>query len=244
MSNKKLPHETWAKFYDFVYESHFGIHYNQFTTNTLQEIDKFASGNQTILDLGAGTGRLSIPLAQKGFDVIAVEPSSSMTQEIQRKIVEKGVEIEMHISDIASYSGRKVDAAICVFTVLNYITTEDAFEKSIRNIKEHLNTGGKFFFELGDAVFNYPKQGTQKPEFSRQIQLIPTNENGLYRYSEKTNFKFDNETFEYEDDFDLRRWSIEFVDKLLKKEGFVCIKDNYPQFSSTGAHYFLYQLNN
>ena len=244
MNNNKLPHDSWAKFYDFVYGTHFGNLYNQFTDITLLEIEKFTNTGQTILDLGAGTGRLSIPLAKKGFHVIAVEPSTSMADVIQRKMLDQKVEIDMHISDIASFSSRKVDAAICVFTVLNYITLEESFEKSIRNVKEHLNTGGKFFFELGDAVFNYPNQGIQKHEFSRQIQLVPTNKNGLYRYSEKTNFKFGNDPLEYEDEFDLRRWDIEYVDELLKKEGFVCIKDNYPQFAGTGANYFLYQLNN
>ena len=65
MNNNSLPHDSWAKFYDFVYESHFGLLYNHFTSITLQEIEKITKQNQTILDLGAGTGRLSIQLAQK-----------------------------------------------------------------------------------------------------------------------------------------------------------------------------------
>jgi len=40
-----------------------------------------------IVDFGAGTGRLSIPLSRKGFDVTAVEPCENMLNQLKRKDV-------------------------------------------------------------------------------------------------------------------------------------------------------------
>src|SRR5512133_3100816 len=42
--------------------------------HAIDAIAAAAGGGPRLLDLGAGTGRLSGPLVQKGFDVVAVEP--------------------------------------------------------------------------------------------------------------------------------------------------------------------------
>lgn len=41
--------------------------------------------NARILDIGAGTGRVAIPLATRGCDVVAVEPAAGMLAELRRK---------------------------------------------------------------------------------------------------------------------------------------------------------------
>jgi SAM-dependent methyltransferase len=45
-----------------------------------------AGGGPRLLDVGAGTGRLSGPLLQKGFDVVAVEPLDAMRAILTRNI--------------------------------------------------------------------------------------------------------------------------------------------------------------
>lgn len=58
----KQPHDNWGTYYDFVYEQTFGSFYNNLTTETLNVINQILPKG-TILDFGAGTGRLSFPLA-------------------------------------------------------------------------------------------------------------------------------------------------------------------------------------
>ncbi|MEX0667510.1 MAG: class I SAM-dependent methyltransferase, partial [Acidimicrobiia bacterium] len=49
-------------------------------TPTLEVVARRAGQGGTILDIGAGTGRASLPLAQAGHPVTAVEPSPTMLE--------------------------------------------------------------------------------------------------------------------------------------------------------------------
>jgi predicted RNA methylase len=55
----------------------FGRFYDELTRQTLEQIATLGS-KLRIADFGAGTGRLSLPLAAAGHTVSAVEPSASM----------------------------------------------------------------------------------------------------------------------------------------------------------------------
>ena len=79
------PHDSWAEVYDRVYEESFGNFYNDLTATTLSVIDELAFPGCDILDLGAGTGRLAIPLSQSGFQVTAVDASVGMLDVLKRK---------------------------------------------------------------------------------------------------------------------------------------------------------------
>ena len=50
-----------------------------------------ASGS--ILEIGCGTGRVTIPLASAGFDIIGLDVSSSMLEEARRKAEDQGLSI-------------------------------------------------------------------------------------------------------------------------------------------------------
>jgi len=114
-----MPHETWAQCYDYAYENTFGCLYGKLTTLTLDAICSHIEPSASVVDFGAGTGRISIPLAQRGYSVTSVEPCREMTQELQRKAKEENVKIETIIQGMQDFDGKKkFDMAICVFTVL------------------------------------------------------------------------------------------------------------------------------
>jgi SAM-dependent methyltransferase len=50
----------------------------RYDARTIDAIAAAAGGGPRLLDVGAGTGRLSGPLLEKGFDVVAVEPLDAM----------------------------------------------------------------------------------------------------------------------------------------------------------------------
>jgi SAM-dependent methyltransferase len=59
-----------------------------------------------ILDLGAGTGRISIPLASAGHDVIAVDLEPALLAELERRAAADGVDVRTVAAD-----GRALEAA-------------------------------------------------------------------------------------------------------------------------------------
>ena len=129
----KQPHDNWGTYYDFVYEQTFGSFYNNLTIETLKTINKILP-NGSIIDFGAGTGRLSFPLSVQGYSVIAVEKSKGMIDEFKRKSIIGNFDIPMHHCSISDYQNGRTDLAIALFTVLSYSITEGELSKIIKSI--------------------------------------------------------------------------------------------------------------
>ena len=238
----KQPHDNWGAFYDFVYEQTFGSFYTGFTTETLGVINKILP-NGTILDFGAGTGRLSLPLTEQGYTVIVVEKSKGMTDEFIRKSNDYNFEIDIQNCSIAEYQNGKADLAIALFTVLSYSITEDELAKNIKNICNHINSNGYFFFDLPNTVFFNSGRLTniQTNNFKRIVDLTTSNENDIYTYKEFCSGIYNGQDFSYDDEFKIRYWSIVTLDKILIENGFIDTLKTFPQFNSTGSTYKLYR---
>ena len=122
------PHSSWAEVYDLACETTFSTHYEQLTKNTLRVIGDRITPPAKIVDFGAGTGRLSIPLAERGFEVTAVEPCSAMLKQLERKSQQCTLHtVNLKMEDFAG--GGNFDMALCVFTVLLYLLDDDSLTK-------------------------------------------------------------------------------------------------------------------
>jgi len=238
----KQPHDNWGTYYDFVYEQTFGNFYYNFTIETLNVIDKILP-NGTILDFGAGTGRLSIPLTKRGYNVIAIEKSIGMLDEFKRKLQGQNSDIEIFNCSISEYDNGKADLAIALFTVLSYSITEEELSENIRNICKHVKPNGYFFFDLPNTFFFNSKILTNidtKP-FKRLVELIGDNENDIYTYNEQCSGIFKGQEFNYQDQFKIRYWRLHTLDQLLRENGFRDTLKAFHQFNSTGSTYKLYK---
>ena len=80
------PHDSWSKVYDRVYETSFGEMYEDLTQATLDFIKAYPIGF-TNFDIGAGTGRMSIPLSNLGYQITAVDASKEMLRILKTKIL-------------------------------------------------------------------------------------------------------------------------------------------------------------
>jgi SAM-dependent methyltransferase len=242
-STHKFPHDNWAEYYDYVYEKTYGSVYEGFTKTSLDTIlGLIVNKPSALLDFGAGTGRLSIPLALKNFDVISVEQSLPMLDVLKRKSKGLNLEIETHNCSIQNYNGRSTDLAICVFTVLNYITDSSELQKICDNAYNHLKNGGLFFFDLADSGFfnNGESTSIERGNLKRVIKIIHDHDN-VFTYIESCNGILNGRNFEYNDKFPLRYWEHDEVHQLLVNSGFTRVLKTFPQFNNTGSEYFLYQ---
>ncbi|MDO9355518.1 MAG: class I SAM-dependent methyltransferase [Solirubrobacteraceae bacterium] len=64
-----------------------------------------------ILDLGAGTGRVSIPLAAAGHDVLAVDLDPDLLEELERRAGEQSLKIETVAADLRMLDAQLPDDA-------------------------------------------------------------------------------------------------------------------------------------
>src|SRR5829696_10123599 len=98
-----------------------------------------------IVEWGAGTGRLAIPLAKAGFGVTGVEVSEGMIERARKK----SKAVEWAQGDIRSTKlGRRYRLAVCAFnSFLCLLSVEDALA-FLRNAREHLEPGGLLGIEV------------------------------------------------------------------------------------------------
>jgi SAM-dependent methyltransferase len=106
------------------------------------------AGSGHALELAIGTGRIGLPLSQRGVPVHGIELSQAMAARLRGK--PGGDAIAVTIGDMAT---TRVDGtftlAYLVFNTINNLTTQDAQVACFRNVAEHLAPGGCFVIETG-----------------------------------------------------------------------------------------------
>jgi SAM-dependent methyltransferase len=83
----------------------------RYDDHAIDAIAAAAGGGPRLLDIGAGTGRLSGPLLEKGFDVVAVEPLDAM-----REILALNIGLDRALAGRAEelpLPDASVDGAVC-----------------------------------------------------------------------------------------------------------------------------------
>ena len=238
------PHDHWAAYYDCVYKRTYGAIYDNLTTLSLDTIKKIIP-KATIHDLGAGTGRLSIPLAKEGYQVTAVESSAPMCEIIRQKAKEQGLTLDVICDDIATYKHTKTDFAMTLFTVLSYALSEEGIRSVFENIKYHLNPNGYFFFDLpGEIFFNRTNILAKiEPNFKRVINLKATPVENIFSYQEQCSGTCcEGPDFAYKTDFEIRHWREDYILNLLNELGFTDTGTKYPALDQSGSTYHLFQL--
>jgi SAM-dependent methyltransferase len=83
----------------------------RYPADVIEDIATAAGGGPRLLDVGAGTGRLSGPLLQAGYDVVAVEPLDAM-----RAILARNIGAERALAGHAEalpLDDASVDGAVC-----------------------------------------------------------------------------------------------------------------------------------
>ncbi|HEY2939107.1 MAG TPA: class I SAM-dependent methyltransferase [Gaiellaceae bacterium] len=116
------------------------------------------AGSGRALELGIGTGRIALPLAQRGVRVHGIELSNAMVARLRAK--PGGEEIGVTIGD---FSTTTVDGtfsvAYLVFNTILNLTTQAAQVACFRNVAEHLEPGGCFVIEVGVPALQWLPPG-------------------------------------------------------------------------------------
>jgi SAM-dependent methyltransferase len=98
-----------------------------------------------VVEWGAGTGRISIPLAASGHEVTAVEISGRMAERGK----EKSERVGWIVDDMRSVDpGRRYGLAVCAFNSFLCLRSVDDALAFLRNAHEHLVPGGLLGIEI------------------------------------------------------------------------------------------------
>jgi SAM-dependent methyltransferase len=112
------------------------------------------SSTKIALDLGAGSGFQSIPLAELGFGVKAVDFSKKLLDELNFKKKNLDIEpIEGDILNFSIYSGFSPELIICMGDTLTHLKNLKSVEELVINCHNILNKDGKIIFTFRDLTY-------------------------------------------------------------------------------------------
>ena len=137
---------TLAAYYDRIMED---IDYTAWCEFYKTCFAKYDTAVHKMLDLACGTGSITVPLAQLGYDMTGLDLSAEMLALAQQKADTARVRIRFSEQNIALFdAGTGFDAAICSFDGYNYLTSPKDVTSSFARVYETLREGGMFIFDV------------------------------------------------------------------------------------------------
>ena len=130
--NRDVDHAAFATFYEKVFA-------------------RYGVSPSLVLDLGCGTGKLTVEMAKRGFDMIGVDASAEMlSQAYERKYDTAGAEgvlfLQQDMRDFELYG--TVGAVVSSLDCVNYLVGEDDLEKCLALVHNYLDPDGVFVFDV------------------------------------------------------------------------------------------------
>ena len=148
-TNAPMDYEQWARVYDLFYSVGPELEVD-FYLDLMQECDA------PVLELGVGTGRVAIPAALAGHQVVGVDSQPSMLKVAKSKSAKAGVapgSLELMQGDMAELNLEFRDFGMVIIpgNSLALVLSEEAQQATILAAAEHLKPGGALVFSLYNA---------------------------------------------------------------------------------------------
>lgn len=113
---------------------------------TVDRLAELADGGAA-LEFAIGTGRVAIPLAERGVPVTGIEFSEPMIKRLREKVDEQTLPVIL--GDMATTrADGEFSLVILVFNTIANLLTQEEQVACFRNAAAHLRPGGRFVIEL------------------------------------------------------------------------------------------------
>ena len=151
-------------------------------------LDRATRVSGPILELGCGTGRITLPLVSHGCCVEALDASMPMLRELERKAerqlsVGERQRLTLHWMDMRDLKLEKRFALIlCPFSAFTYLAEEEDQSRALRKILDHLEADGVFILDTFVPHYEDLVLPDEHVYFDYRRQL----ENGVVLEREKT----------------------------------------------------------
>ena len=137
--------DAWAHLYDSVY--------SYVKEDIPFYVEEARRSGGPVLELGCGTGRVSIPIAGSGVDVVGLDSSEAMIEVASakaRRLAPEAGSLTLVRADMRDFSldAREFDLVIIPFRgFLSLLTVEDQIA-ALLNVKRHMRPGARLVFNI------------------------------------------------------------------------------------------------
>ncbi|MGW6402670.1 class I SAM-dependent DNA methyltransferase [Streptomyces sp. NPDC055134] len=143
MEKAKIWDADVAKRYDTPGSGMFAPEVLRPTVDRLAEL----AGEGAALEFAVGTGRVAVPLAERGIPVTGIELSLPMVEQLRTKADEATIPVIMGDMATTVVPGKYTVVYLVYNTISNLLTQAEQVE-CFRNAARHLEPGGRFVIEL------------------------------------------------------------------------------------------------
>ena len=159
-----MAYENLAALYDGLMQD---IDYEEWARYLDDLLRRFACPGKVLVDLGCGTGNITIPLARLGWQVTGLDRSEAMLEEARQKSAVFGVQVEWLRRDMTQpeLADLAPQAVIATFDAFNYILEPEALQMMLQELYWSMAEGGLLIFDLntpyklrqtlGDNLYSY-----------------------------------------------------------------------------------------
>ena len=129
--NSHIDYKSWADFIEKIFEK------------------EMKQKPELVLDLGCGTGRMTIELSKRGYDMTGIDYSTEMLGIARDAADDEGQNILWLCQDMREFElYGTVDATVCCLDCINHLESEDDLQKCFSLVHNYLIPDGIFVFDI------------------------------------------------------------------------------------------------
>ena len=167
MQQEEIWDSETAQMYDTPGEGMFAPDVLGPTVDRLAEL----AGDGRALELAIGTGRVAVPLAQRGVPVTGIELSQPMIDQLRTKVDQSRIPVVVGDMATARAPG-EYSLVYLVFNTISNLLTQAEQVACFRNAARHLGPGGRFVIELWVPELRSLPPGKQATVFTSEPGYI------------------------------------------------------------------------
>jgi SAM-dependent methyltransferase len=141
MAKELSPYDAIAEVYDPWHRS--------VTEDIAFYLEEARRAGGPVVELGVGTGRIAVPIAADGIQVIGVDSSRRMLDVCARRASLAGVELDLRLGDLRKPPVReRVPLVICPFRAYLHMRTHAQRRQALAAAHRLLQDGGRLVFDV------------------------------------------------------------------------------------------------
>jgi SAM-dependent methyltransferase len=121
-----------------------------------------------VLEYGIGNGRVAIPMARAGVDVLGVDHSRPMLADLRARLVREAAEVRRRVvarrGDMRRVRlGRRFELVLATFNTVLHLYARPDVERFLARVRAHLAPGGRFVADLAVPSLSDLVRGPSHP---------------------------------------------------------------------------------
>lgn len=218
-----MSYESFARFYDALMEN---AEYDKRSEYYHKLLCDNGIKDGILLDVGCGTGSMSLRMSGYGYEVIGVDPGIGMLMQARQKTAGTDILLLNQSMETLDLFGT-IDCAISTLDCINHIDSKENVQKGFEKVSLFMNPGGIFAFDV-NTIYKHRNELGDNAFVIENENVFCTWQNSL---NEDDSVEITLDFFEEEDgvyyreseSFTEKAYELNDISDMLEKAGFEVI---------------------